>query len=101
MLGDDAEIAASFWNVKAKGNVDPSHDARDELRGKVRITYLRKRVSVLISSEIAEYAVSNAIVCPDRGKERQVRGERAGDHPAFYHQTERLAGEEPAKTSSR
>ena len=41
VLGDDAEIAASFWNVKAKGNVDPSHDARDELRGKVRITYLR------------------------------------------------------------
>jgi len=36
VLGDDAKIAAAFWNVKPKGNVDPSHDARNELKGKVR-----------------------------------------------------------------
>lgn len=37
ILGDDAEVAATFWNVKARGNVDPSHDARNELKGKVRL----------------------------------------------------------------
>lgn len=37
ILGDDAEVAATFWNVKARGNVDPSHDARNELKGKVRV----------------------------------------------------------------
>lgn len=35
ILGEEAEIAATFWNVKQDGNVNPAHDAHDELKGKV------------------------------------------------------------------
>jgi uncharacterized protein YyaL (SSP411 family) len=35
ILGDDARIVASHWNVKPQGNVDPEHDIHDELQGKV------------------------------------------------------------------
>eukprot|EP01117_Protostelium_nocturnum_P014902 TRINITY_DN5721_c0_g1_i1.p1 TRINITY_DN5721_c0_g1~~TRINITY_DN5721_c0_g1_i1.p1 ORF type:complete len:760 (+),score=231.46 TRINITY_DN5721_c0_g1_i1:112-2391(+) len=31
ILGKDADIAAAYWNVKPNGNVDPRHDAHDEL----------------------------------------------------------------------
>lgn len=34
VLGEDAPIAAAFWNVKKNGNVNPAHDAHDELVGK-------------------------------------------------------------------
>ncbi|BFZ61055.1 hypothetical protein YB2330_002113 [Saitoella coloradoensis] len=31
VLGEDAHIAAAFWDVRRGGNVDPRHDAHDEL----------------------------------------------------------------------
>lgn len=35
ILGGDAEIAASYWNVHEKGNVDPRHDIQGELEEQV------------------------------------------------------------------
>lgn len=38
VLGDeDAPVAAYFWAVKPRGNVDPSSDIQGELKGKVSI----------------------------------------------------------------
>lgn len=31
ILGEDADIAAKYWNVYENGNVDPRHDIQDEL----------------------------------------------------------------------
>jgi uncharacterized protein YyaL (SSP411 family) len=38
ILGLDAYIAASYWNVKKEGNVDPHHDIQGELEEQVSST---------------------------------------------------------------
>jgi uncharacterized protein YyaL (SSP411 family) len=35
LLGEDADIAATYWNVKAEGNVDARHDIQGELEEQV------------------------------------------------------------------
>lgn len=35
VLGGDADIAASYWNVHRDGNVDPHHDIQNELEEQV------------------------------------------------------------------
>jgi uncharacterized protein YyaL (SSP411 family) len=37
ILGIDADIASSYWNVKADGNVDPRHDIQGELEEQVHL----------------------------------------------------------------
>jgi len=35
ILGEDAAVAAAYWNVKKEGNVDASHDIQGELEEQV------------------------------------------------------------------
>ena len=35
ILGEDAEIAARYWNVKENGNVKPQYDIHGELEEQV------------------------------------------------------------------
>lgn len=35
ILGENADIAASYWNVKKNGNVDTHHDIQGELEEQV------------------------------------------------------------------
>jgi uncharacterized protein YyaL (SSP411 family) len=35
ILGENADIAASYWNVKKNGNVDARHDIQGELEEQV------------------------------------------------------------------
>lgn len=35
LLKEDADIAATYWNVKDDGNVDPRHDIQGELEEQV------------------------------------------------------------------
>jgi uncharacterized protein YyaL (SSP411 family) len=37
ILGDHAELAASYWNVNTMGNVEQRYDLQDELVLKVRL----------------------------------------------------------------
>ena len=37
ILGEDAAVAAAYWNVKKEGNVDASHDIQGELEEQVEI----------------------------------------------------------------
>jgi uncharacterized protein YyaL (SSP411 family) len=39
LLGEDADIAATYWNVRDEGNVDARHDIQGELEEQV-IPYL-------------------------------------------------------------
>jgi uncharacterized protein YyaL (SSP411 family) len=37
ILGEDADIAAKYWNVQEDGNVDSQHDIQGELEEQVSI----------------------------------------------------------------
>ena len=44
ILGEDAKIAAQYWNVKKEGNVEARHDIQGELKEQVlpRLARLKK-----------------------------------------------------------